>query len=78
MFAYCWRTGKIEFGAQVPDGALVLRSGPAHKLKREVSAKARHGYKEGLLLVPGLPEAANHDDAYEAYKKFRAFLNGAK
>lgn len=55
--AYCWGSGKIEFGAEPKPGTLPLLKGPSRLVREVVGIYARHGYKRGLLLVPGVPEA---------------------
>lgn len=57
MIAYFWASGLIEFGRKTPPGAIPIASGPSKPLRTMVSVCARHGYQEGVLLVPGVPEA---------------------
>ena len=58
--AYCWQSGEIQFTSkqqpQCPTGTIPIITGPANQVKRLMQLTARHGYKRGLLLVPGLPE----------------------
>lgn len=63
QMAYCWASGLIELGDQIPEGALPIAAGPASSLKSWVSVVARHGYgaSAGQLLVPGVPEAERKD-----------------
>lgn len=72
-YAWCWRSGLIEFGRQLPDGhddpeggPIVFASGPRRALMEAVDVVARHGYSKGALLVPGVPEAANGKVATKA------------
>ncbi|SCM75413.1 Host nuclease inhibitor protein [uncultured Pleomorphomonas sp.] len=74
MKAYCWRTGKIEFGRSTPNGALEIADAPGRELRRHVSASARHAYDGETLLVPGVPEAATDLAAGEAVGRFRDWL----
>lgn len=69
--AYCWATGVIEFGSEVPDGAIQIAEGPKAHLQAAVSVAARHGHADGVLLVPGIPEAAgNQRAAGDALKRW--------
>lgn len=70
--AYCWMSGLIEFGDQVPVGALAFASGPRRALHAAVAVAARHGKgaSEGKLLVPGVPEAATGLERVDALKKW--------
>lgn len=74
MFAWCWKTGLIEFGEVAPkdeadgSGCIVFASGPEAFLKGRVSTLARHGQgaSTGKLLVPGVPEAEGKTAAVDA------------
>jgi hypothetical protein len=71
---FCYRSGRIEFtNGKTPDGALLIASGPARRLKEVVGVMARHGTgaSKGVLLVPGIPEAASTDDAFVAWENFQ-------
>lgn len=73
LYSYCYRSGEIEFGDHVPDGALpVLHGRPAH-VRRTVSVRARLAHDGETLLVPGVPEAVDDDAAIAAYQRFRKF-----
>lgn len=74
MKCYCWMTGRIELGRKCPQGAIELHSGPAKALRRHVEVIARHGYAEGLLLVPGVPEADSVADKVAACIRFARCL----
>ncbi|EID6350622.1 host nuclease inhibitor protein [Salmonella enterica] len=67
--AYCWASGLIEFGHTLPEGALPIVTGNEKKVRDVVEVLARHAYN-GLLLVPGIPEAASQDEAREALVRF--------
>lgn len=65
-YAYAWRSGLIEFGSVVPEGAIeVAQSMDIKGLRDAVTVCARHGY-DGQLLVPGVPEASDGDQATDA------------
>ncbi|WP_273499483.1 host nuclease inhibitor protein [Methylorubrum populi] len=72
-YAYCYRSGHIEIGQVVPDGALPLARGRRRDLEKAVCAKARHARDGDALLVPGIPEARDSRAAYDAYERFRAW-----
>lgn len=72
-YAYCYRSGHVEIGQVVPEGALPLAKGHRRDLEKQVSAKARHARDGDALLVPGIPEAADSRAAYDAYQRFRAW-----
>lgn len=76
-YAYCWRSGVIEFGEAVPAGALEIGYGDA-AFKARVELYARHGYEKDVLLVPGIPEAASDLDAEFALRLFVKLVGGRK
>ncbi|EPJ6837682.1 hypothetical protein [Stenotrophomonas maltophilia] len=59
MIAYCWANGQIGFGTSVPDGAIFIAEGSNGQLRKVISVVARHGkgLMQGMLVVPGVPEA---------------------
>ncbi|OYY37067.1 hypothetical protein [Polaromonas sp. 35-63-35] len=61
VHAWAWQSGLIEFGREVPEGALSFATGMDRPLRARVSALAREGMGKsaGKLLVPGVPEAEN-------------------
>lgn len=69
MKAYAWRTGRIDFGCRVPSGALLIAAGSDDLLRRVINTMARHGW-DGVLLVPGVAEAANPNEAVDALLRF--------
>lgn len=76
--AIAWRSGRIQVVAKVPLGACLIMSGPEHKIRRLMQATARHGYKPGVLLVPGVPEAENDHVAATAMLRFRDWVTKRK
>ena len=75
--AYCFANGVIKFASKeagFPDGALPLGSGPSGGLRRKVEALARLTYDNVTLLVPGVPEAKNQDEALDAVIFFSHIL----
>jgi hypothetical protein len=69
MRAFCYASGLIEFGDQLPDGAFPIASGPPETLRNFISAKA------GDLLVPGIPEADCALARVDALIGFRKAIN---
>ena len=78
VYAYCYRSGHIEIGRVVPDGALPLARGRRCALEEQVLAKARHARDCDALLVPGVPEATDEAEALAAYQRFKAWAFPAK
>lgn len=72
--AYCWASGVIEFGDTLPDGAIAIARGTERHVRHEMEVTARHGYQPGVLLVPGIPEAANQRHAGDALKLYLLWL----
>lgn len=70
--AFCWRTGEIEIGVKVPEGAIPLAWGPEELLAAAVKRTSRLAADNKTPLVPGVPEASTSDaalDALAAYAK---------
>lgn len=68
--AYAWASGLIEFGTKLPGGALPIASSSNEPVLTEtVEVLARHGY-QGELLVPGIPEAVDQNEARIALTRF--------
>ncbi len=72
--AYCFRSGEIEIGTVVDDGAIVLAKGSKVRLHDAVAGCARLAYDNRTWLVPGIPEARTDDEALEACLRFRQRL----
>ena len=77
MKAYCYRSGQINFTrGKCPDGTLIIADGPAKLLREKVEVLARHSYPlkpgatDSVLLVPGIPEAKDGVEAFDAFKRF--------
>lgn len=70
-FAHCWRNGEIEFSVKPDlDGAIVVDEGPSQVVRARMMNVARHGHEEGVLLVPGIPEADDDEAAETALHTF--------
>ncbi len=79
--AWCWQSGRIDIGKAVPEGAIAFAKGPRRALQQLLDVLARHGQgaSNGLLLVPGVPEADSPDaavDALIAWTEWCAKRNG--
>jgi hypothetical protein len=67
-WAWAWQSGLIEFGREVPEGAIGFANGRDVPLRKLVGVLARHGQgkSEGKLLVPGVPEAETRQAKIDA------------
>lgn len=80
MIAYTWASGLIEFGGETPEGALPIAiakdAQQGERLREIVRVLARHGKGEskGQLLVPGIPEASDQQQAMKALQRFNALV----
>lgn len=76
-YIICWRSGEVEvvdrLGEDQP-GVIVLATGERDELTDVLSSRARHASDGKTLLVPGLPEAQDSDQAVEAAARFREQL----
>ncbi|HEU4958981.1 MAG TPA: host nuclease inhibitor protein [Sphingomonas sp.] len=77
-YAYAWRSGMIETGPAVPDGAIPIARGGLKRLSRLIDATARHAYDGATLLVPGVPEADSDDAALDALLAYRDWIGGRR
>ncbi|MBN9477383.1 MAG: host nuclease inhibitor protein [Bordetella sp. SCN 67-23] len=73
-YAYCWASGQIEFGTQVPEGAIWIVRGRDTSVRHLIDATARLAYDNTTLLVPGIPEAENQKVAGDALARFLTWL----
>lgn len=77
VHAYCFQTGVIEFGTEVPAGAIVVAASYMEKrLKNFIEVNARHSYDGKTLLVPGVPEQANEYRKVNALGDWLDLLEG--
>lgn len=74
MKAYCYASGRIAIGKNVPDGALPIARGPRNKLREMLSGTARHTFDSRVLLVPGIPEAPSQSYALDALKRYTKWI----
>lgn len=68
--AYCWRSGLIQFGEAVPDGAMPIAAGPEKELREVVDIHATHGWDKALR-VGGVPTAMNENEALIVLEDFQ-------
>lgn len=71
IVAFCWRSGLIEFGPFLPMGANEIACGPVTVIREIAVAWARHSRPSGDLLVPGVPEAEDEEQALVAFRIFK-------
>ncbi|MCM2572563.1 hypothetical protein [Achromobacter xylosoxidans] len=84
--AWCWASGVIELGDKEPadqvdgSGPIVIARGPKYALRSQLEVFARHGRGkgEGLLLVPGVPEADSQREAGYALGKWLTWCAGSR
>ena len=70
IIAQCRQDGVIFFDKKLQKGALPILKGRRKRVKRIVSARARHAYEGKVLLVPGIPEAKDPTSRMDALSKF--------
>ena len=71
MLAYCWWSGRIEFGRVLPFGARLIVRGPGKIIRRAVKDCALPWDNGRTLVVPGMLLAKNGKEVVEAYREFR-------
>jgi hypothetical protein len=78
FYCFAWAKGLIEFGTEVPEGALPIYAvvGADEQkvalLRENVEVLSRLAYDGETLLVPGIPEAADEHAAYDALIRFNS------
>jgi hypothetical protein len=76
--AFCFRDGVITVARRTPKGALRLACGaPSGVIMAAVQGCARLSYDGKNWLVPGIPEAADGDDAVKAASDFARRLQSS-
>lgn len=70
MFAYCYRSGEVRFGSEIPYGAIQIAEGYGDKWETDIEAQCRISHDGKTLLVPGIPEAPTHAAAMDALCRF--------
>lgn len=74
--AWCWRSGEIEFGPEVPKGAMALGAGRPETFYDEVAVAVRKAWDGETLLLPGVPEAVSDEAARLAVVGWLAWRSG--
>ncbi|WP_119167084.1 host nuclease inhibitor protein [Algihabitans albus] len=74
--AWCWRSGEIEFGPAVPEGAMALGAGKPETFYAGIEAGARRALDGETLLLPGVPEAVSEKSAQLAVVGWLAWRSG--
>lgn len=75
-YAFADRRGVIEFGPFVPDGCLpIATDADQQRLHDTIEGCCRHAYDGETLLVPGIPEADDDDQALDALLSFNAGIH---
>lgn len=78
--AFVYANGVIGFGERCGRGSVELArsSGNSERVmaqfKSQIAVSARHGHTQGVLLVPGVPEAADQAAGMDAVLAFRKWL----
>lgn len=71
---YCWRTGLIELGDTVPEGAILIATGPELAIHILICSTASMVYvsKEQpcVWVVPGVMEAEDDQAAGDALSRY--------
>lgn len=72
---YCMRSGQLEVSTRLPKGALHIADIFEVEHLAAVDVCARHDRTSAQLLVPGLPEAGNDQEAHHAVIMFADMLH---
>lgn len=71
IYAHCDRAGFVTFSNKPDlDGQLCIGAGTGQAFKDEIGVLCRLAYDNKSLLVPGVPEATNSDEALNAVWRF--------
>jgi len=70
MIAYCWKSGQIEIGKRVPDGALPIIKGTRKFLESTIHGTATLAYDNKTWLVPGIRTSSDPLQALLDYTKW--------
>jgi len=82
LHLFIYRNGQVRFHKSKAkgnkDGGLYFGAFPQKKDRDQIQAICRLAYDNKTLLCPGIPEAENDDEAFEAAQRFGNFVNRAK
>lgn len=68
--AFCYRSGQIHFGREVPRGAIMLMEVPNQKVRDQIEVLARLSRTDDEIFIPGVPEALNDEMALNEVRHF--------
>lgn len=74
IHAFCWASGEIEYGTEVPKGAIRIATGPESSVRHLIYATARLAYDNKTMLVPGIPEAQDQKAKVAALSSWLTWL----
>lgn len=75
MYAFCYASGHIAFGPEVPPEALPVAEGPREALMDFISGVARHSRVNDDLFIPGIPEThGDQEAALDALLRFTKWI----
>jgi hypothetical protein len=74
MIAYCWQSGQIEIGRELPQGALPLLTGTRKHLENRIESTATLAYDNKTWLVPGVRSAEKAEDKVQAVIEYVKFI----
>ncbi|MDE2107036.1 MAG: hypothetical protein KGL39_58050 [Patescibacteria group bacterium] len=80
LTAYCYASGRIEFGQREPRGAITIVRGPEAAVRKHVGVLARESRPDKPggkthLLVHGIPESSDQQEGMTALIQFRKQVN---
>lgn len=76
VIAYCFASGHIQFGADIPEGAIGIASGDDQKVRDTIEVTARLSRHDNeTLFVPGVPEAASQREGLTALARYIQYLS---
>lgn len=75
-YAHCYLSGEIVFSPEANEPGLLQLGSGGSGFRERVSVLARHSRGDDKLFVPGVPEAANLNDALIFAGYFRDVLGG--
>jgi hypothetical protein len=78
MYAYCFRSGHVEFGNSVPKGAIAVSKGTGKAWQSRIKALCRTSYDGKSHLIPGLLEAKTTEAALDALSRFQEWVRKGK
>jgi hypothetical protein len=73
-YAFAWRNGRVQFGVNVPDGAICISEGDCSEWRKAIETLCRLSYCGKYWLVPGVPEAESDIEAVDALVAFKQIV----